>query len=456
MELDRLNCVYFIGIGGIGMSALARYFNSLGIEVAGYDRTETTLTKKLVEEGMTIHYEADISQLPQQIDLVVYTPAVPEKMEELVYLRSKGHEPLKRAAVLGLISRSRKTIGVAGTHGKTSTTSILTYLLKVGGVDVTGFLGGIAQNFESNYVAGNGEWVVVEADEFDRSFLHLEPEKAILLSMDADHLDIYGDESTIHAGFQAFVSKIRPGGQLIVRNELPLDQDALTQIEISEYGVDGGTYRAENVSVVDGYFVFDLKSPIQDIDGIKFSFPGRHNIENATAAIAIAQNLGVDAANIKKALASFKGIKRRFETIYRDDQVVYIDDYAHHPSELKAAISAARDLFPDRKITGIFQPHLYSRTRDFVDGFGKSLSALDEILLMDIYPAREEPIPGVTAQIVFDRIDNEAKERVTKDQLMEALKQKEIDVLLTLGAGDIGTFVQPIKTYLESMFKENT
>ncbi len=443
MRLEDLHKVYFVGIGGIGMSAIARYFNQLGIEIHGYDKTETTLTKKLVAEGMNIHYEENVNQIPENIDLVVYTPAVPKSHAELVYFWENDFPVKKRAEVLGIISRSKKAIAIAGTHGKTSTTSILTHLLKVGGVDCTAFLGGIAMNFESNFVQGESDWVVVEADEYDRSFLHLQPTIAAVLSMDADHLDIYGDIEEMHRGFHEF-AKNSP--TVFVKNGLPLKEiNGQTQFF---YGLEKGEYRAENIRVEEAYFVFDFKSPIENIDGIRFTMPGFHNVENASVAIGIAQQIGVNGDRVREAMATFKGIKRRYEWIHRSEEMVYIDDYAHHPTELNAAIKATKALFPNKKILGIFQPHLYTRTRDFVDGFAAALDQLDQVILMDIYPARELPIEGVNADIIFNKMKLRHKKRASKTNLMKILKEEKIEVLLTLGAGDIDTFVEPIKDWL--------
>lgn len=447
MKLEDIKKIYFIGIGGIGMSALARYFNNRQVEVFGYDKTATTLTKKLVDEGMKIHFEDDVTQIPEGIDLVVYTPAIPKEHQELNYFLSNNFPVKKRSEVLGIISRSKKAVGVAGTHGKTSTSSILTWILKVGGVDCTAFLGGIAQNFGSNFIEGKSDWVVIEADEYDRSFLQLNPDMSIILSMDADHLDIYGDAATMHQGFFEYASQTKSNGFVFVKDglRLPFSKNEITY---GQFGIERGSYRAENVRVENGSFVFDFKSWIENIDNIKITLAGKHNVENATAAIAVAQQLGVQGDDIKKALASFKGIKRRFERIFENDQQVYIDDYAHHPSELKVAIEAAKMLFPNKKITGIFQPHLYSRTNDFVDGFAKELDELDEVILMDIYPARELPMEGVTSKIIFDKMKNPVKVMVTKSTLMEELKGRKIEVLLTLGAGDIDTFIPKIKNWL--------
>jgi len=427
------------------MSALARYFSYRGTEVFGYDKTATTLTKKLESEGMKIHYEEDLDLIPDNIDLVVHTPAIPETHKELQYFLSEGYPVKKRAEMLGIISHNLKTIAVAGTHGKTTTSSIIAHVLRTGGVDCTAFLGGIAQNFESNFVWGKSDWVVIEADEYDRSFLHLRPDIAIVLSMDADHLDIYGEHEVLKTSFEQFVNLTKPGGKVLVKNGLPLEA---ASEEIATFGIENGDYKALNWSVKNGQSTFDVVTPKNNFSEVQFTMAGKHNSENAMAAIAVAQLLGIEQNDIIKALASFKGIKRRFERIHENASVAYIDDYAHHPTELDAAIDAARQLFPDRKITGIFQPHLFSRTQDFADGFAAALDQLDQILLMDIYPARELPIEGVSSQIIFDKMTNSNCQLVTKANLMEVLATKELDVLLTLGAGDIDTFVQPIKSML--------
>lgn len=449
-ELKDIKTVYFVGIGGIGMSAIARYFHGRGVSVHGYDKTATTLTRKLEQEGMTIHYTEDVSAIPTQVDLVVYTPAVPAEHAELQYFRANGFPLKKRAEVLGIISRGMRTIAVAGTHGKTTTSTIVTHLLRSGGVDCTAFLGGIAGNFDSNYVHGQSEWVVVEADEYDRSFLQLSPDLAVITSMDPDHLDIYGDpESMLETGFLAFARRLESEGRLWVQEKL---EGHYTNFEnVSTYGLNGGRYRSDNLRVENGFFTFDYHNPKVSMEGLQLSLPGAHNVENATAAITIALELGVNEAAIRRALRDFKGVKRRFETIYRDEQRVYIDDYAHHPSELRAAIGAARMLFPNKRITGVFQPHLYSRTRDFADGFAEALDQLDEIVLLDIYPAREKPIPGVNSELLLGKMKNEQKQLTQKGALLEIIKEKEPEVLLTLGAGDIDTLIEPIAKWFESV-----
>lgn len=438
--------IYLLGIGGIGMSALARYYNRNGYTVSGYDKTRTELTKKLETEGIEIHYTEDITKIPENPELIIYTPAVPKEHKEIQWLQKRGCELKKRAEVLGIISREKRALAVAGTHGKTTTTSLLTHILKVGGIDCTAFLGGIAENYGSNFVAGSSDFVVVEADEYDRSFLHLSPEIAAVTSTDADHLDIYGDADTmLESGFGAFVKKVNPEGFVFLQNDAEVKSG---HPQTFRYGINRGDYRAENIRVEDGWFTFDFKSEIENINDIKIALPGRHNIENATAAIAVAQQVGVTGEAVKEALRTFKGIKRRFEFLHRTKNSVYIDDYAHHPSELKAAIGAARELFPDKKITGIFQPHLYSRTQDFQDGFAAELSKLDEVILLDIYPARELPIPGVTSKIVFDKIENKRKKLMRKEEVSKELKTRKTEVVMTLGAGDIDTLRDEIKALM--------
>jgi len=451
MELNAIKSVYFIGIGGIGMSALARYFNGRGAEVRGYDKTETPLTKKLVKEGIDIHYTEDLSQIPPALDLVVYTPAIPATHQELQHLKQSGIPVKKRAEVLGIISRGMRAIAIAGTHGKTSTTTILTYLLKQGGVDCNAFLGGIALDFASNFVEGKSDWVVVEADEYDRSFLHLSPELAVILSMDADHLDIYGDLESLHeTGFRAFAKKLKPGGQILLHHQW---KDALGPVDgLRTYGYEEGEVQAQQLRVEEGYFTFDYQSPEHRLEGLQLSLPGQHNVENATAAITYALRLGVKADQIRAALKSFRGIKRRFEFLYRKQSIAYIDDYAHHPSELKAAIAAARKLYPGKTITGIFQPHLYSRTRDFADGFAEALDALDRIILLPIYPARELPIEGLTSRMLLEKMQSSEKMLVEKPQLLETIEKQKPEILMTLGAGDIDNFRMPLKAYFEKTY----
>ena len=470
MQPDSLKKIYFLGIGGIGMSAIARYFNGSGCEIYGYDRTETTLTKKLVREGMKIHYEENPELIPPGVDLVVWTPAVPVEHAEWQFFKNAGTPMMKRAEVLGLISRTHRSIAVAGTHGKTTTSSMVAHLLHSGGIRCTAFLGGICENFGSNYVAGDSDWVVVEADEYDRSFLHLSPDVAVLLSTDPDHLDIYGDaDRVMDTGFRAFLGKVKPGGRILMKADLAGDFE---NMECQTFGLQKGDFSARNVRVQDGHFVFDFAAPASFVSGeaspatgrstersrscdemlwenMALPMPGRHNVENAAAALAVACQLGIGEEALRKGLATFKGIKRRFEMIYRDERCVFIDDYAHHPTELRSAIAAAKELLPGRKVTGIFQPHLYSRTRDFAEGFAAALDQLDEVILLDIYPAREKPIGGVSSAIVFDKMQNPNKVLIQKGEALAELAKRKIDVLMTLGAGDIDTLVEPIKELLK-------
>ncbi|MEY3052983.1 MAG: hypothetical protein RLY31_2768 [Bacteroidota bacterium] len=451
MELTDIRKVYFLGIGGIGMSALARYFLSLGCTVHGYDRTRTPLTAALEDSGAVVHYgAAAVSLIPAELDLAVWTPAIPVDFEELVFLQNGPVPLMKRAAVLGLISRSHRTIAVAGTHGKTTTSAMITHLLRCGGVDCTAFLGGIAKNLGSNYVGGDSEWVVVEADEFDRSFLHLSPAVAVLLSMDPDHLDIYGDAAAIEdSGYREFVRRLEPGGRLFLNRKV---SDRFAGQSCFSFGLEAGDGHACYIRVEAGLFRFDYvddRVPANSMKDLELAMPGRHNVENATAAIAVAQSVGISEKAIREGLRTFQGIQRRFEFVYRDATRIFLDDYAHHPTEIRAAVQAARELFPGRRLTGVFQPHLYSRTRDFLDGFAEALSDLDEIWLLDIYPAREKPLPGITSALIFDKIEKADKFLLRKEDVLSMLAIRPTDVLMTIGAGDIDTLVSPIRQWME-------
>jgi UDP-N-acetylmuramate--alanine ligase len=456
--MEKIRRVYFIGIGGIGMSALARYMVSTGTEVFGYDKTETVLTKKLVDEGMKIHYSDDISLIPENVDLVVYTPAIPKDHKELNHFRENGFDVIKRAEMLGRLSNVKKTIAIAGTHGKTSTSATTAHLLKYGKKEISAFIGGILSNYDSNYIQGSGDWIVVEADEYDRSFLHLTPDIIGVMSMDADHLDVYGNHDVMQEGFESFIGNVKDEGLVILKHGMLdyLSSDLLLDlsdrnVRLVEFGIEEERdIDVQKVEVKQGNFYFDYHNGDYHFLELKTNLPGRHNIENASVAIKIATEIGMEEEEIRGGLESFKGIKRRFEKIYEGKDVIYIDDYAHHPTELKSAISAAREMYPGKKLTGIFQPHLFSRTRDFVEGFAAELDELDEILLMDIYPAREEPIEGITSKIIFEKLTTENKDLVTKELLMEKLKEKKIEVLMTLGAGDIDVFVPQIKTWLNT------
>lgn len=458
MNLKDIKKVYFVGIGGIGMSAIARYFQERDVEVHGYDKTSTVLTRNLEAEGIKIHYEDNPKLIPEDIDLVVWTPAIKD-LKELDFFKKSNIPLKKRAEVLGIISQGMKCVAIGGTHGKTTTSALTAHLLKVGGLDNVALLGGIAENYKSNYISGKGEWVVVEADEFDRSFLWLHPDIAVVTSMDADHLDIYGTDEEIKKSFHQFANQTKIGGVVFTKPELPLsiDNQGVRRITYnvsleeknkskskSTETVLKAAFFSKNLRSKNGFFAFDFYSPTRKILNLEYTQPGIHNVENATVAVAIALELGISEEKIREGLQTFKGIKRRFDFVVKNENIVYIDDYAHHPTELNAAIASARMLYPKKKILGIFQPHLYSRTNDFQDGFAASLDKLDEILLMDIYPARELPMEGVTSKIIFDKMQNPNKQQVTKENLLEILKSCKYDVILTLGAGDIDLFVKPI------------
>jgi len=461
MQLADVKQVYFIGIGGIGMSAVARYFNGCGLRVSGYDKTETPLTQALEAEGIAIHYgAANVDLVPPPADdlLVVWTPAIPRDFPELVLVASgNGTSPeattprynlMKRSAVLGLISRGMKCIGIAGTHGKTTTTTITTKLMTVAGLSPHAFLGGIPRDFDGNYVAGDSDWVVVEADEYDRSFLQLDPTIAVILSCDPDHLDIYGDHDTmLETGFRAYARRVVDGGHLIVRYDVADEFVGPGKRFLWTFGIGTGDFSAHNIHVKDGAFHFDLTEPDGHlITNIRTALPGRHNIENAVAACAVTRLAGGDEAALREGLSTFRGIARRFETVLKTDKIVIIDDYAHHPTELEAAITAARELYPDKAIRGVFQPHLFSRTQDFAAGFARALDLLDEAILIPIYPARELPVPGVTSKIIFDKMEAANRRLLSDDMMLDATAELTDGVLLLLGAGDIDALIPKIVT----------
>lgn len=438
--------IFFIGIGGIGMSALARYFHSVGKSVYGYDRHQSELTIELEKMGMSIHYTDDLNNISNDLTkentLVVITPAVPKSHSEWNYFIDNGFEIKKRSEVLGLITKDTYCFAVAGTHGKTTTTGILGHILYQSGVDVTAFVGGIVENYHSNLI-GNGKTVtVVEADEFDRSFLRLHPDMACINSMDADHLDIYGDKSHIEESFLEFADKIQDKNKLFAPTELQLNA---TKIGFS----DSDDFQAKNIRIENGAYVFDVKTKDGDIKDIRFHIPGKHNLSNALTALSMAKTYGVSDENIKKALESFKGIERRFSYKIKTDNLVLIDDYAHHPTEINAVYTAVKELYPNKKNVAIFQPHLFSRTRDFLDGFATSLSQFDEVILLDIYPARELPIEGVTSQVLLDKITNPNKKLVAKEELNNAVLNSDAQIVVIVGAGDIGEMVMPLKEFLE-------
>lgn len=458
MEMQKITSVYFVGVGGIGMSALARYFAVKGKHVAGYDKTPSDLTAALINEGIRIHYMDDVALIPadcKQVDstLVVYTPAIPETHAELNYFRENGFTLMKRAQVLGEITRSERGLCVAGTHGKTTTSSMLAHLLKQSHVDCNAFLGGILKNYNSNLMLSDkSDLAVIEADEFDRSFHWLNPYMAVITAVDPDHLDIYGTPEAYRESFEHFTSLIRPDGCLVMKKGLQLQPRLPKGAKLYTYSAtEEADFFARNIRIGNGDIVFDFVTPTGCIEDVKLGVPVKVNIENGVAAMALAQLNGVTDEEIKRGMASFAGPVRRFDFHLKRNDIVLLDDYAHHPAELKASIQSVKELYPDKKITGIFQPHLYTRTRDFAADFAASLSLLDELILLDIYPAREEPIPGVTSQLIFDQVTLKEKRMIKKEELLDLVKKEAADfqVVLMLGAGNIDRLVEPVKQILE-------
>ena len=444
MNLNQIHNVYFIGIGGIGMSALARYFQNIGKNVSGYDKTPTQLTDELMAIGLAIHFEDTIELIPEDFKsentLVIVTPAVPVAHSEWNYFKDNGYTIKKRAEVLGIITKDTYCFAVAGTHGKTTTSSILGHVLYESGVDVTAFLGGIVENYNSNLIGSGKTVTVVEADEFDRSFLHLHPNVSCITSMDADHLDIYGDAASIEESFREFAAKT-PAENLYVIKGLELKGNTIGINDESDFS-------AQNICIENGFYVFDVKTPTEIVKNVKFALPGHHNLTNALLAFAMAKSYGVSNEKIGNALASFRGVRRRFSFQIREENLVYIDDYAHHPTEINAVHQAVRELYPNKKVIAVFQPHLFSRTKDFIDGFAESLSQFDEILLLEIYPARELPMEGVNATWLLNKINNPNKKLVSKEELFTVFKNSDAEVFITIGAGDIGELVKDIKKAL--------
>lgn len=450
MELENIERVYLVGIGGIGMSGLARYFKKRGCVVCGYDKTCTQLTENLMNEGIPVVFQDEEGNIPvsfQENDpntLVIYTPAIPKDSAILNYFTDRSYILKKRSEVLGIISKGMYTIAVAGTHGKTTTSSIIAHVLKDSGYDCSAFLGGIASNYNSNVLFGENNTMVVEADEFDRSFLTLHPDIAIVTSMDADHLDIYGDKTHLVESFRQFTSQLKPEGRLIYRKGLDLKGGKTYSANVM------ADIQAFNVRIENGSFWFDFKNWNTEIENIQLGLPGLHNVENAVSAIEVALHLGIDPEKIKKALAGFLGVKRRFEYILKEEGHIYIDDYAHHPEELRACIRAVKSLYPDKKLTAIFQPHLFTRTRDFASGFSEVLSMVDDLIMLEIYPARELPIEGVSSAMIIDKVTNTSKRILSKHEALGYVKANKPELLLTVGAGDIDTLVQPLKEILQN------
>ncbi len=454
MNVKEIHTIYFVGVGGIGMSALARYFLAQKIRVWGYDKTPSNLTNQLENEGVRVFFNEDltsIKELEQSNTLVVYTPAVKSENKVLNYFKANDFKLFKRSEILGMISSTYKTLAVAGTHGKTTTSCLLAHALQDSDVPVNAFLGGISRDFNSNLVLSeNAKYFVTEADEYDRSFLKLSPDIAIITSLDADHLDIYGSADEMVKNYQDFVKKIRPGGILITKEAFLPYLSFRDDIKVITYGLNGTEdYSLQSLEVKDAKYHFDVKCFNNKLQNIALGLAGKHNVENAIAVIAVADQLEVDSDKLINALASFKGVQRRFDVHFSTKNLVYIDDYAHHPSELDACIQSVRELYPNKKITAVFQPHLFSRTRDFMDDFAKSLSQVDDLILLEIYPAREEAIEGISSSALLNMIELDKKEVCTKEELLDRLKYKDLEVLLTVGAGDIDRFVEPINNWLK-------
>ena len=462
MKILNYKLYYFLGVGGIGMSALARYFNHYKKKVCGYDKTQTTLTQQLQNEGIDCQYEENVDKLMSLLSnynkeevLIIYTPAVPKDHKEYIYLSQNNYTLLKRSQVLGEITKQFKTIAIAGTHGKTTTTTLVTHLLKSGGLNCFSFMGGISRNYNTNLLLGDANqsdtYVVVEADEYDRSFLTLHPYIAVITSADADHLDIYGDASSVKESYTLFSKQVVEGGVLIVKKNVDNDLRLTTKRIIYSLNLDT-EYCAQSITIENAQFFYDVKSPIEPLTNVTLGLPGLHNVENSIAAVVIAQQLGIKGSVIKEALRSFSGVKRRFDYRVRKSNIIYIDDYAHHPEELKATINSVKALYPGKKITGVFQPHLYSRTRDFAEDFASSLDLLDECLLLDIYPAREKPIEGITSAWLLSKMQITNKKVLSKTEVIEEIATNKKEIILTMGAGDIDSLIEPLEKLLNQQY----
>ncbi|SKC58233.1 UDP-N-acetylmuramate--L-alanine ligase [Bacteroidales bacterium WCE2008] len=443
--------IYFIGIGGIGMSAIARYWKFKGLNVSGYDKTPSDLTAQLQAEGIDVHYEDNTDYVPKDVEntLVVYTPAIPADMSELKYVQKHGYSVLKRSRVLGEIAKGQACLAVAGTHGKTTTSTLTAHIFKDSGEGCSAFLGGISKNYGTNLLTSHNPVVVAEADEFDRSFLQLFPKIAVITAMDADHLDIYGDLDTYQQAFRDFAAQV--SDTLIIKKGLPVSEaDTKAKILTYSYNDPEADFHAENAHPDNlGYFIYDLRYPGGVIHDVKVGVPGWVNAENSIAAAAICLSYGLAPEKVKHGIGNFQGVLRRLDIHLNTEKLSYIDDYAHHPKELSSAISSMRDIFPGRKLTAIFQPHLYTRTRDFAADFAEALSKVDKLILLDIYPAREEPIPGVTSEIIFDKVTAPEKVLIRKEELMDYLEKEPLDVLVTFGAGNVDRFIEPITEMLK-------
>ena len=455
MEIKDIKAVYFIGAGGIGMSAIARYFIHRGLVVAGYDKTPSALTLQLEREGMLIHYEENIDEIPHackqpQTCLVIYTPAIPSDHQELQYFRQNGFEVEKRAQVLGTLTREHKGLCVAGTHGKTTTSTMCAHIMHQSHLDCNAFLGGISKNYGTNYILSNSDYVVIEADEFDRSFHWLSPWMSVITATDPDHLDIYGTKEAYLESFSHYSSLIQPGGALIIHEGLEMKEQLQPGVRRYTYSRDSGDFHAENIRIANGGITFDFVSPIENVKDVELGQPVPINIDNGIAAMAMAQLNGCTQEELKYGMKTYGGVDRRFDFKIKSDKLVFLSDYAHHPKEIYQSAKSIRELYSDRKITALFQPHLYTRTRDFYKDFADSLSLLDRVVLCDIYPAREEPIPGVTSKLIYDNLkDGVEKEMIHKEDVLDYVKTHDFDVLVVLGAGDLDNMVPEIAKELE-------
>ena len=456
MELKDIKSVYFVGAGGIGMSAIARYFLHIGVVVAGYDKTPSALTKELEKEGMDIHYEENVALIPAACKdasstLVIYTPAIPQEHQELVYFHENGFTIEKRAQVLGTLTRSHKGLCVAGTHGKTTTSTMCAHIIHQSHVDCNAFLGGISKNYGTNYILSDkSDYVVIEADEFDRSFHWLRPWMSVITATDPDHLDIYGTKEAYLESFRHYTELIQPGGALIIHKNLEMKQHVQDGVKIYEYSLNEGDFHAENIKIDNGEITFDFISPVESISNVELGQPVPINIENAVAAMAMAQLNGCTAEEIKEGIKTYEGVERRFDFKIKDDKHVFLSDYAHHPKEIYQSAKSIRELYKNRKITAIFQPHLYTRTRDFYKDFADSLSILDEVILCDIYPAREAPIPGVTSELIYKNLKpGVEKSMIHKEDVLDLVKKRDFDVLIVLGAGDLDNLVPQMAEILK-------
>lgn len=456
MELKDIKAVYFVGAGGIGMSAIARYFLNKGMAVAGYDKTPSELTHNLEKEGMQIHYEENVNAIPQECrdashTLIIYTPAIPAEHKELVFFRERGFDIQKRAQVLGTLTRTHKGLCVAGTHGKTSTSTMCAHIMHQSSVDCNAFLGGISKNYGTNYILSESDYVVIEADEFDRSFHWLRPWMSVITATDPDHLDIYGTKEAYLESFRHYSTLIQPGGALIIRKGLEMKAEVQEGVRVYEYSRDEGDFHAENIKIENGGITFDFVSPIENVPNVTLGQPIPINIENGVAAMAMAQLNGCTADELRNGMATYGGVDRRFDFKIKDSRHVFLSDYAHHPKEIYQSAKSMRELYQNRKITAIFQPHLYTRTRDFYKDFASALSQLDEVVLCDIYPAREQPIPGVTSKLIYDNLaEGVEKSMIRKEDVLDFVKGRDFDVLIVLGAGDLDNYVPQIAEIIKN------